>query len=275
MNRTGLHGSLFNCDPLLTLLNHMLRPRLIDALQISAFLLLVCGLSWSLVQGAENLGYNWQWSRVPRHLYTIGKDGWSAGPLLNGLWITMLITAISLVFSFLIGLLTALMRLSNSIMARALAQIYLEGVRNTPLLIQIFIIYFVFAPILDMERLTSAILALSLFEGAYASEIIRAGILGIPKGQWEASASLGMNRSQNYRYVILPQALRQMLPPLTSQGISLVKDSALVSATGFVPGPAKHRLRAERSPGTAGLDHVHSHWDQSRAGARPARDWGI
>ncbi len=73
------------------------------------------------------------------------------------------------------------------------------------------------------------ILALSLFEGAYASEIIRAGIQAVPIGQWEASSSLGMNRRQSYSYVVLPQALRQMIPPLTSQGISLVKDSALVS----------------------------------------------
>ena len=146
-----------------------------------------------------------------------------------GLWVTLLITAISLVCSFLIGLLCALMRLSGSPMAKLLAKLYLEAIRNTPLLIQIFIVYFVFAPILDIGRFASAVLALSLFEGAYASEIIRAGILAIPKGQWEASASLGMSRFQNYRYVVLPQALRHMIPPLTSQGISLVKDSALVS----------------------------------------------
>jgi polar amino acid transport system permease protein len=205
------------------------RPKLLDLLQFSAFSLLVGGLVWGLGQGAENLGYNWQWSRVPRYLFISSETGWRAGPLLEGLWITLLITGISLVCSFLIGLTTALMRLSDSVMARTLAKTYLEAIRNTPLLIQIFIIYFVFAPILDIERLSSAILALSLFEGAYASEIIRAGILGLPKGQWEASASLGMNRYQNYRFIILPQALRQMLPPLTSQGISLVKDSALVS----------------------------------------------
>ena len=190
------------------------------------FLLLVTGACWWLVQGAENLGYNWQWSRVPRYLVT--GEG-SPGLLLQGLWVTLLITAISLVCSFLIGLLCALMRLSGSPMAKLLAKLYLEAIRNTPLLIQIFIVYFVFAPILDIGRFASAVLALSLFEGAYASEIIRAGILAIPKGQWEASASLGMSRFQNYRYVVLPQALRHMIPPLTSQGISLVKDSALVS----------------------------------------------
>ena len=206
-----------------------LKLHLNDFCQGLAFLLLVCGLCWGLQQGAENLGYNWQWSRVPRYLATSGPDGWQAGPLLQGLWLTLLITAVSLLFSFAIGLSTALMRLSNSRMSMILAKVYLEAIRNTPLLIQIFIIYFVFAPILDLGRFTSAVLALSLFEGAYASEIIRAGILAVPVGQTEASASLGMSRYHNYRFIVLPQALRKMIPPLTSQGISLVKDSALVS----------------------------------------------
>ncbi len=181
------------------------------------------------MQGAENLGYNWQWQRVPRYLIEVTADGWRFGPLLQGLWLTLEITAVSLVFSLIIGLVSALMRLSPSPMARGISRVYLEIIRNTPLLIQIFILYFVFAPIFDIGRFTSAILALSLFEGAYASEIIRAGILALPTGQWEAAASLGMTRGQSYRYIILPQALRQMIPPLTSQGISLVKDSALVS----------------------------------------------
>ncbi|SEA37661.1 amino acid ABC transporter membrane protein 1, PAAT family [Desulfuromusa kysingii] len=181
------------------------------------------------MQGAENLGYNWQWSRVSRCLVARTADGWQFGPLLQGLWLTLEITLLSLCLSMTIGLVSALMRLSASPMARGLALVYLELIRNTPLLIQIFIIYFVFAPILDLGRMSSAILALSLFEGAYASEIIRAGIQAIPVGQWEASASLGLNKAQSYRWIILPQALRQMIPPLTSQGISLVKDSALVS----------------------------------------------
>ncbi len=181
------------------------------------------------MRGAENLGYHWQWQRVPRYLIETSAAGWQFGPLLQGLWLTLKITAISLFFALLIGLVSALMWLSTSPLARGISRVYLELIRNTPLLIQIFILYFVFAPILDIDRFTSAILALSLFEGAYASEIIRAGIQALPAGQWEASASLGMSRGQSYRYIILPQALRQMIPPLTSQGISLVKDSALVS----------------------------------------------
>ncbi len=189
----------------------------------------LAGCYLGLMQGAENLGYNWQWSRVPRYLIEISADGWQFGPLLQGLWLTLEITFVSLCLSLIIGLVSALMRLSVGPMARGISRVYLELIRNTPLLVQIFIIYFVFAPILDLGRFTSAVIALSLFEGAYAAEIIRAGILAIPAGQWEASASLGMSRGKSYRYIILPQALRQMIPPLTSQGISLVKDSALVS----------------------------------------------
>lgn len=205
------------------------RPGPSDWLQAGAFLIVVFGMGWSLITGAENLGYDWHWTRVPRYLLYRGEQGWQAGPLLQGLGLTLMITALSLILSMIIGLATALMRLSGSLMARGLAKSYLELIRNTPLLIQIFLIYFVFAPIVGLDRFTAAVLALSLFEGAYASEIIRAGILAIPAGQSEAAASLGMTTYQNYRFIILPQALRQMIPPLTSQGISLIKDSALVS----------------------------------------------
>ena len=215
------------------LTNRLLRLRLvlrpIDLAQAAACLVLLSGVLLLLVQGAENLGYNWQWNRVPRYLFTSEAGGWRFGPLLQGLRVTLEITLASLGCSLLIGLLAALMRLAQSPMARGLSRAYLELIRNTPLLIQIFVIYFVLAPILGLGRFSSAVLALSLFEGAYASEIIRAGILAIPAGQWEAAASLGMSRAQSYRYIILPQALRQMIPPLTSQGISLIKDSALVS----------------------------------------------
>jgi len=205
------------------------RPTVSDCLQSAAFLLLAAGLMWGLTSGAENLGYHWHWSRVSRYLLYRDAHGWQAGLLLQGLRLTLEITAVSLVLAISIGLVTALLRLSRSPVARILAKAYLELIRNTPLLIQIFIIYFVLAPILGMDRFLSAVLALSLFEGAYASEIIRAGILAIPVGQWEAAASLGMPPGQNYLHIILPQALRQMIPPLTSQGISLIKDSALVS----------------------------------------------
>lgn len=84
-------------------------------------------------------------------------------------------------------------------------------------------------PILGIDRFFAAVLALSLFEGAYVSEIIRSGIISIQRGQWEAAFSIGLNRWSTYRLIILPQALRRILPPLTNQAISLIKDSSLVS----------------------------------------------
>jgi polar amino acid transport system permease protein len=193
------------------------------------FVLLVLVLVYLIAKGMTSLGYHWQWYRVPRYLFTVTPKGFSAGPLLQGLMITIRITAVSMVLAFLIGLAAVLLRLSGSFSAQAVSRAYLELIRNTPLLIQLFFLYFVISPIVGMGAYASAVLALSLFEGAYISEIIRSGILGIQKGQWEAALSSGMNTWETYRLVILPQAVRNILPPLTGQAISLVKDSALVS----------------------------------------------
>jgi polar amino acid transport system permease protein len=179
--------------------------------------------------GTRQLGYNWQWYRIPQYIVSVTDAQPAPGPLIQGLVITLRITAISLLLAFVFGLATALMRLSHSFLARSLSRGYLEIIRNTPLLVQLFFIYFILGPVLEISGFVSAVLALSLFEGAYASEIFRAGIVSIQRGQWEAAFSIGLNRYQTYRFVILPQALRRILPPLTSQAISLIKDSALVS----------------------------------------------
>jgi polar amino acid transport system permease protein len=114
-------------------------------------------------------------------------------------------------------------------MAQSIARIYLELIRNTPLIVQLFFMYFVIAPLVDMDGWTAAVIALSMFEGAYASEIIRGGIVSLPPGQWEAAYSIGLERRDALRYIILPQSIRRVLPPLVGQAISLIKDSALVS----------------------------------------------
>jgi len=199
---------------------------LIDVL---IFLAVLAGTTWFVADGTTRLGYNWQWYRVPRFIFTYVDGRFTSGPLLEGLKVTLQITGVSFVLAFSVGLITALCRLSGSVMARAVARGYLELIRNTPLLVQLFFIYFVLSPILDLNRFLSAVLALSLFEGAYASEIFRAGIVSIHKGQWEAAYSLGLNAWNTHRWIILPQAVRRVLPPLTSQAVSLVKDSALVS----------------------------------------------
>ena len=191
--------------------------------------MVVAAFSWLIVNGTRHRGYNWQWYRVPQYIISMADTQPTPGPLIKGLAITLRITAISLLLAFIFGLATALMRLSRSFLARSIARGYLEIIRNTPLLVQLFFIYFVMGPVLDISGFASAVLALSLFEGAYASEIFRAGIVSIQRGQWEAAFSVGLNTYQTYRLVVLPQALRRILPPLTSQAISLIKDSALVS----------------------------------------------
>ena len=191
---------------------------------------LLAGLAvWILALGTREMGYHWQWYRIPRFLFTTDGDAWTAGPLLQGLGVTLEISALSLLCTLILGLTTALFRLSDSFSARAIARGYLELIRNTPLLIQIFFVYFVVAPVLNIGAFASAILALSLFEGAYAAEILRAGIVSLHRGQWEAAHSLGFGAFDTYRDVILPQAIRRVLPPLAGQGISLIKDSSLVS----------------------------------------------
>jgi len=204
----------------------LLRSRYRD---IVLFLLLFAILVWLLLQGASSSGYKWQWYRVPRYILGVVEGRLTAGPLLQGLGLTLQISGISLVLAFVIGLVTALLRLSDSLVGRAVARVYLETIRNTPMLVQLFVSYFILGPILGIERFLSAVLALSLFEGAYASEVFRAGIVSIDKGQWLACHSLGLNAMDTYRFVILPQAIRRILPPLTSQAVSLVKDSSLVS----------------------------------------------
>jgi polar amino acid transport system permease protein len=203
-----------------------LRPLVFD---ICKSALLAALLTALMVRSTESLGYHWQWHRVPHYLWSAVEGAGMPGPLLKGLGVTLQITAAGLLFASAFGLVTALMRLSDSVLARMLARLYLELIRNTPLLVQLFFIYFVLSPVFALSAFTSAVLALSLFEGAYASEIIRAGILSIHRGQWEAGFSTGLNTWRTYRLVILPQALRHILPPLTGQAISLIKDSALVS----------------------------------------------
>lgn len=196
---------------------------------ISQFLILIVLIVLFFNHSMEGMEYNWQWYQIPRYIYTWDDTGFTAGPLLQGLWVTLKISAVSLAAASTIGLTTAILRLSNSIPAKAVSRLYLEISRNTPLLIQLFFLYFVMGPILGLDRFWAAVLALSLFEGAYASEIFRSGIISVEKGQWEASHSLGLSHKHAYRFIVLPQAVRRILPPLASQAISLIKDSALVS----------------------------------------------
>ncbi len=154
---------------------------------------------------------------------------WKAGPLVLGLWTTLWLSAAASIFGLIIGLVTGLCRVSSNITLRQLSIIYIEIIRGTPLLVQIFIFYFFLGTVLDISRIVAGISALAVFAGAYVAEILRAGIQSIPKGQMEAARSLGLNVPQAMIHIILPQAFKRTLPPLAGQFISLIKDSSLVS----------------------------------------------
>lgn len=208
---------------------HDLLTRRSPLIDLAQFAVLAAAFVWLGARGAQAMGYNWQWYRVPQYIYRIvdGEPVW--GPLVKGLMVTIEISAYGMVLTLVIGLVTALLRLSNSFAGRLLARCYLELIRNTPLLVQLYLFYFVLSPVLGIDRFWTGVLCIAFFEGSFAAEIIRAGIQSVPRGQWEAGDSVGLGRSDVYRYVVLPQALLIMLPPLTSLAVSLIKHSAIVS----------------------------------------------
>ena len=154
---------------------------------------------------------------------------WRPGPLATGLWVTIWLSFASGIVGMVLGLVVGLCRVSKNPTLRGLSTVYVELIRGTPLLVQIFIFYFFIGTVLNLDRIVAGIGALSIFAGAYVAEIIRAGIQSIPKGQMEAARSLGMSMPQAMVQVILPQAFKRTLPPLAGQFISLIKDSSLVS----------------------------------------------
>ena len=131
--------------------------------------------------------------------------------------------------TFIIGLIVAIMRLSGISALDYIASFYIKVIRGTPLLVQLFIFYFIIATIFNLPRFWAGVMSLSIFYGAYIAEILRGAIQSIEKGQHEAAKSLGLNSFQRMYYIILPQALRKALPALVGELISLIKDSSLVS----------------------------------------------
>ena len=155
--------------------------------------------------------------------------------LITGAGITIQITAISVGLGLIIGMFVGIARISNVKLLRWLAAIYIDFLRGTPLLVQIFLIYFALAVILEqrVDPFIAAITACGINSGAYIAEIFRAGIQAIDEGQMEAGRSLGMTWVQTMRYIIVPQAFKNIVPPLGNEFIALLKDSSLVSVIGF------------------------------------------
>ncbi|PYI39334.1 amino acid ABC transporter permease [Arthrobacter psychrolactophilus] len=157
---------------------------------------------------------------------------WSSlGPMLLGaLKGTIPLTLASFVLGLLIALVIAVMRISSNKVASGVGRIYVSIIRGTPLLVQLFVIFYGLPAVgVKLDPWPSAIIAFSLNVGGYAAEIIRAAILSVPRGQWEAGHMIGMSRNQTLLRIILPQAARVSVPPLSNTFISLVKDTSLAS----------------------------------------------
>ena len=197
--------------------------------QVAQAILLFGIIAWLIYAGAAAMEYRWQWYRVGPFFYRVIDGEFIPGPLFKGIIVTLQLASISSILSILIGALTAIGRMSNSIAGRSIATTYLEIIRNTPLLVQLFMFYFVLAPIFGIDRFWAGVLCLAAFEGSFAAEIIRGGIQAVERGQYEAADATGLSKFDKYRYVIVPQALPLILPPLTGLLISLIKHSAIVS----------------------------------------------
>ncbi|MBA1247508.1 cystine ABC transporter permease [Pseudomonas luteola] len=155
--------------------------------------------------------------------------------LLKGAGWTVLLSLGGMFFGLVLGFFLALMRLSQNMVVRAVARVYVSFFRGTPLLVQLFMIYYGLPELgIQLDPLPAALVGFSLNMAAYICEILRAAIASIDRGQWEAAASIGMTRAQTLRRTILPQAARTALPPLGNSFISLVKDTSL-AATIQVP----------------------------------------
>ena len=193
------------------------RRRLI---QLTCYALFLGGVVGLFARGLLGLEYTWEWGRFFRE--------WSP-LLLEGLLLTLKVASVSLVLALPLGVLVGLGRVARDPMARLIAFLYVEIVRGTPLLVQVFLWYFVLGPMFELRSFGASVGALSCFTASYIAEIVRAGIQGIDRGQMEAARSLGLTHVQAMRLVILPQALRRVLPPLASEFVALVKDSSLAS----------------------------------------------
>ncbi len=184
---------------------------------------------YSALSGANSMGYNWQWYRIPKYFYRFTEDGFEWGEMATGLAATVALSSTAFLLAVVMGLLIALLRLSGFVVGRAVAVGFLELVRNTPLLVLLYLFYYVLGPIFGLNRYSASILCLGVFHAALISEIFRAGINAVVIGQWEAAESIGMSKGQIYWYIILPQSIKLMLPPLTGEVVHMIKSSAIVS----------------------------------------------
>lgn len=228
-----------------------------DALLLA---LIVGAAAWLVHRAGTQLRYSWHWPTVVNFVvrWDPERGRYVANLLVDGFLMTLRLAFWGIVLAAPIGVLMGLARTSGDLFLRIVSRGYVELIRNSPPLVLLFILYFfvsgqvtpqlgldsfareagpiaravvdvLFCPPALLPAFVSALVCLALFEGAYVTEIVRAGIQSVDRGQWEASSSLGLSRWQAFRLVVLPQAIARTLPPLAGQFITLVKESSIVS----------------------------------------------
>ena len=230
----------------------------LDVLIILA-LMVFAAVVWYRIEGALN--YRWRWEIIPNYILRWNEDtqSWVANVLLQGVITTIRVSLYASVLALVLGTILGVARCASNLAIRMLARTYLEFLRNIPPVVVIFIFYFFLSEQLvvafnieswargiarsedkavweflfgDMRRfpsLISGVIVLALFESAFVGEIVRAGIQSIGQGQHEAAQSIGMSRWQQMRFIVLPQAVKRVVPPMANQFISLIKDSSIIS----------------------------------------------
>jgi polar amino acid transport system permease protein len=235
------------------------RKKGIKPLDVAVIAGLAAFAAWVAWRAHANLDYDWSWGVITQYLLRHDEEkGWVLGLLSRGLLATIRIAVWTMILALVLGTVAGMMRSGRSLFGRLTGKAYVECVRNTPPIVLVFLFYFFIGdqimtaigvdrivrdlpgPVQDFMGVflaepryfagfVSAVMTLALYEGAYITEIVRSGIQSIEKGQREAAQSLGLSRAQTMRHIILPQALRRILPPLAGQFISTVKDSSIVS----------------------------------------------
>ena len=236
------------------------RKSKITTLDVFVLLALLGALVYVAYQVTVKLNYNWQWGIIPQYLFRYDEESgkWVSNYLIHGLLTTLRLSFWGTLLATILGTVMGLLRVSKRLFHRMIARSYVELMRNLPPLVIIFIFYFFISdqimPILGVDdflrssssrtqrlfemlfsppqfasAFISALFTLAIFEGAYITEIVRAGIESVEKGQWEASHALGLSKYHTMRHIILPQAMQRLLPAFAGQFISLIKDSAIVS----------------------------------------------
>jgi len=227
---------------------------------IIIFTIVVAMISYFVYRINVGLNYKWAWGKIPQFLFRYDAESgkWVSNILMWGLYNTLRLSIWGIILATIFGTIMGICRSGKILFFKLISGTYVESMRNLPPLVIIYIVYFFIGdqilPGIGLDRFIesrsetvqgfiefcfarpqyftaflSALLTLAIFEGAYITEIVRAGIQSIGKGQWEASYALGLSWRQQMRSIILPQAYQRILPPLAGQFISLIKDSSIVS----------------------------------------------